>query len=185
MARMKQIGIDVDVNRAIEQARLAFAESENDILRRLLMGEAKRVPAPAIKQAHRSSEDQVRARGLWSVELNGERFPAPNMKEAYRTLLLKLDEQSPQFIDQLASERSRSRRFVARKPSHRTIYRRISPASTASCLRMVAFRHEPIDRTGGDESENSGASRWPHLRPRGQVAGKPARDLKPANWHLP
>jgi hypothetical protein len=117
MARMKQVGIDVDVNRAIEQSRVSFAESENDILRRLLLGEVRRTPASAVKTSHRNSEDPVRARGLWSVELNGERFPAPNMKEAYRTLLLKLDEQSPQFIDRFAGERSRSRRFVARKPS--------------------------------------------------------------------
>jgi hypothetical protein len=117
MARMKQIGIDVDVNRAIEQSRLSFSESENDILRRLLLGEAKRAPAPAVIRRNRQSEERIRGRGLWSVELEGERFPAPNMKEAYRTLLLKLDERSPQFIDRFSAERSRSRRFVSRKPA--------------------------------------------------------------------
>jgi hypothetical protein len=39
------------------------------------------------------------------------------MKEAYRTLLLKLAEVSPNFIERFASERARSRRFVARKPT--------------------------------------------------------------------
>ena len=116
MARLKQIGIDVDVHRAIEQARRSFSESENDILRRLLLGEpASR--GSALPKRTSLAEDTIRSRGLWSVDVKGERISAANMKEAYRTLLLKLDEVSPKFIERFASERARSRKFVARKPA--------------------------------------------------------------------
>jgi hypothetical protein len=116
VARTKQIGIDVDVHRAIEQARQSFSESENDILRRLLLGETapRRIP---VQKRPPSVEETVRSRGLWSVDVKGERISAANMKEAYRTLLLKLAEVSPNFIERFASERARSRRFVARKPT--------------------------------------------------------------------
>jgi hypothetical protein len=115
MGRIKQIGIDVDVHRAIEQARQSFSESENDILKRLLLRGA--APHRSVQKRLPIAEETVRSRGLWSVDVKGERISAANMKEAYRTLLLKLDEVSPNFIERFASERARSRRFVARKPS--------------------------------------------------------------------
>jgi hypothetical protein len=118
MARLKQIGIDVDVHRAIEQARQSFAESENDILRRVLLGERQARPQQTIRRNSDPARDTVaRSRGLWSVEVRGERLSAANMKDAYRQLLLKLDELSPNFIERFAVERARSRKFVARKPS--------------------------------------------------------------------
>jgi hypothetical protein len=115
---MKQIGIDVDVNRAIENARQSFSENENDILRRLLLG-GKGLKSPNVTKSLRLgvNDEPVRHRGLWSVEINGKSFSAANLKEAYRTLLLKLDEVSPRFLEQFSGERSRSRRFVARNPS--------------------------------------------------------------------
>lgn len=118
MARLKQIGIDVDVHRAIEQARLAFSESENEILRRLLLGSAHRPANQSPRRPARVSDDAaIRSRGLWTAEVGGERVSAANMKDAYRQLLLKLHESSPTFLERFALERSRSRRFVAHKPS--------------------------------------------------------------------
>lgn len=117
MPRLKQVGIDVDVHRAIEQARQSFSESENDILRRMLLGEKVQRSKPPVSRASPRSDESVRSRGLWATEVKGERTPAANMKDAYRTLLLKLDELEPGFIDQFAQESSRSRRFVARKPT--------------------------------------------------------------------
>jgi hypothetical protein len=118
MGRLKQIAIDVDVHRAIEQARQSFSESENEILRGLLLGEGKPRRAASPRRFKESAvEESIRSRGLWSVEVKGQRTSAANMKDAYRTLLLKLDEVSPTFIERFASERARSRRFVARKPT--------------------------------------------------------------------
>lgn len=118
MPRLKQISIDVDVHRAIEQARHSFAESENEILRRLLLGEKIGKGASAQRQQVRQKDsEQTRTRGLWSVEVRGERIPAANMKDAYRTLLLKLDNVKPDFLERFASERARSRKFVARRPA--------------------------------------------------------------------
>jgi hypothetical protein len=115
VAKLKQVGIDVDVHRAIETARQSFSETENDILRRLLLN----VPSPRSQRASERQpvqSDQVRTRGLWSVEVLGERMTAANLKDAYRTLLLKLDEIAPDFLLQFSTERARSRRFIARNP---------------------------------------------------------------------
>lgn len=115
MPRLKQIGIDVDVNRAIENARQSFSETENDILRRLLLGKQQQPPKSTMTAAV-SPDGPVRVRGLWSVEVKGERSPAANMKDAYRILLLKLDELAPTFLERFSRERARSRKFVAREP---------------------------------------------------------------------
>lgn len=116
MPRLKQIGIDVDVNRAIENARQSFSESENDVLRRVLLGERQR-PAPQPKSPRPAMVDEpVRLRGLWSVEVKGERSSAANMKDAYRILLLKLEDLMPGFLERFSQERSRSRKFVALNP---------------------------------------------------------------------
>lgn len=117
MPRLKQVGIDVDVHRAIEQARRSFSESKNDILRRMVLGNKMRRSTPPARRVSPRLDESVRSRGLWATEVNGERTPAANMKGAYRTLLLKLDELAPGFIDRFAQESSRSRRFVARKPT--------------------------------------------------------------------
>jgi hypothetical protein len=116
MPRLKQIGIDVDVNGAIEQARLSFAESENEILRRLLLKPrlaktAGNVPAPA-------PQGPPRTRGLWTVELSGQRESAANLRDAYGLLLRRLAERFPDFLEKFSHEKARSRRFVARNGLH-------------------------------------------------------------------
>lgn len=116
MIRLKQIGIDVDVNRAIEQQRRSFAESENDILRRVLLAPVADPPIEAPRWAPARDETISRSRGSWSVEVRGERRPAANLKEAYRTLLHMLSERFPDFLHKFAAEKSRSRRFVAASP---------------------------------------------------------------------
>jgi hypothetical protein len=117
--RFKQIEIDVEVNRAIEQARLSFAESENEILRRLLL--KSRVAKTAIHArapAPPSPQGPPRARGLWTVELSGARESAANLRDAYGLLLRRLAERFPDFLERFSHEKARSRRFVARNGLH-------------------------------------------------------------------
>lgn len=116
MQRLKQIGIDVEVNGAIEQARLSFAESENEILRRLLL--KSRAAKAAIDAQAPAPQGPPRARGLWSVELSGKRESAANLKDAYRLLLQRLAERFPDFLERFSREKARSRRFVARDALH-------------------------------------------------------------------
>ena len=118
MPRLKQIGIDVDVNGVIEKSRRAFSETENDILRRLLLGNAE-TRIPRLKPNRHVEPDQspVRQRGLWTVELTGERHSAPNLKGAYKTLLLELQKLDPTFLQRFSSEKSRARRYVSRQPA--------------------------------------------------------------------
>lgn len=115
MAKLKQIGIDVDVNGVIEQARLSFSESENDILRRLLLA-ARGAARPRAGPAAAAPVGPPRARGLWTVELLGEREAAANLQSAYRLTLERLAQRFPNFLQEFSREKARSRRFVARDP---------------------------------------------------------------------
>jgi hypothetical protein len=112
----RQIEIDVAVHRAIEAARGALGESENDILRRLLLPvrAGRQRPAPAAASVRPSAP---RRRGLHSVEIGGRRLPAANLKQAYRLLLRELDAAHPHFLEAFAAERTFGRRFVARTPA--------------------------------------------------------------------
>jgi hypothetical protein len=113
----RRIEIDLDVHRAIERLRLALGETENEILRRVLLparaGE-RRPPAP---DGIRRPPGASRGRGLWSVELGGRRIPAANLKHAYRILLRELAAAYPHFLETFAAEKGRARRYVARDPA--------------------------------------------------------------------
>jgi len=113
----RQIEIDVDVHRLIEQNRASFAESESDILRRLLIPAiAERDQQAAKTRRARARAGAKRTRGNWSVVVEGERLPAANLGDAYYVLLKHLAEQFPGFLDAFGKEKSRSRRFVAEVP---------------------------------------------------------------------
>jgi hypothetical protein len=114
-SELRHIAIDVEVHRAIERARQSFSESENEILHRLLIGARK--PLKSGRRRSSPALQATRSRGSWAVELHGKRHAAPNMSEAYRLLLIMLEEAAPGLLDKLAEERTRSRRFVAREPS--------------------------------------------------------------------
>ncbi len=125
MPDRKTIEIDVEVNAAIERLRRSFQESANDILRRRLLGEpegAGRSETSAARSETSASdlaaveEPGERIRGRWTVELEGKRVATSNLKTAYRTLLLLLDERHPEFLQAFAAQRTRARRFVARAP---------------------------------------------------------------------
>lgn len=120
MGRLKQIGIDVEVNGVIEKNRRSFSESENDILRRLLLdGRESRTPVrPVTTRTPTEASGPSRKRGLWSVEFRGQRHAAPNLKGAYERLLLILSDAFPSFLQDFSQEQARSRRFVARNPVH-------------------------------------------------------------------
>lgn len=116
----RTIEIDLVVHRAIERGRRALAESENDILRRLLLPSRPAGAGPSTEARMRASgaaSPGARGRGLWSVEIGGRRIAAVNLKHAYRILLDALAEVHPHFLAAFASETGRRRRFVARSPA--------------------------------------------------------------------
>ena len=118
MPRLKQVGIDVDTHRMIEQHRRSFAESTNEILRRILPLVPPSVPPAGTSfsaQAPRPAAG-TRARGQWTLEIKGDRIPAANLKSAYRGLLEALSARDPGFMARFSEEKGRSRRFVARAP---------------------------------------------------------------------
>lgn len=116
MSEMKTVGIDLDVNAAIEKDRRSFQESANDILRRLLLGdqEGGRPPAQSAVDLESVEEPGERVTGRWTVELGEKRVSTSNLKSAYRTLLLLLGERHPDFLQAFSEQRTRARRFVAR-----------------------------------------------------------------------
>jgi len=113
----RRIEIDLDVHRAIEAARHALGESENEILRRLLLPARRARPRPRDARADARAIAAPRSRGLWSVEICGRRIPAGNLKDAYRVLLRELAAAHPDFLGAFAEERTFGRRFVARSPA--------------------------------------------------------------------
>jgi hypothetical protein len=115
MARLKQIGIDVDVNGVIERSRRSFSETENEILRRLLLEHVQK-PRPVSIRKVTPDPASIRQRGLWVVDMKNERISAPNLKGAYKVFLLELQKLDSSFLERFSAERSRSRRFVSRQP---------------------------------------------------------------------
>lgn len=118
MHELKPIEIDLEVNAVIEGQRRSFGESPNAILRRLLLEAPVRPRIGSSGDVHalEPSYPGERVTGRWTVELNGARTAASNLKGAYRTLLLLLHARDGQFLQAFAQERARARRFVARRP---------------------------------------------------------------------
>ncbi|MEA3029841.1 MAG: hypothetical protein QOG13_1166 [Sphingomonadales bacterium] len=119
MGGFRRIAIDLDVHRAIERRRQALGESENEILRRVLLTPPNAGAAPRQRPAVAAGGQArvSRSRGLWSVEIAGRRLAAANLKDAYRLLLRALAAAHPHFLASFAQEKERSRRFVARAPA--------------------------------------------------------------------
>jgi hypothetical protein len=122
MSGLRRIAIDLDVHRAIERGRQAVDESENEILRRVLLTPPTPRAAPRTRATGQARSGVPRSRGLWSVEIAGRRVAAANLKDAYRVLLRALAAAHPHFLDSFAREEERARRFVARAPAD--LYRR-------------------------------------------------------------
>lgn len=116
MARMKEILIDVEVNRVIEASRRSFAESENEILRRLLIELPQQPGSPAIVAVTQIEVPNFgsRGRGRWQVKFGEEAVSATNLKDAYCNLLRLADQRDKQFLQTFSAYKARTRRYVAR-----------------------------------------------------------------------
>lgn len=105
---MRQIGIDLDVHRVIENGRLSFDEDHNAILRRLLAIDAplpKTVPSSVVTRQPRSS-------GAYSLMLGTQPIEANSLKELLRRVLLKAEQLRPGTIDKIAQMPTPRGRFV-------------------------------------------------------------------------
>lgn len=112
----KQIGIDIDVNRAIEAERKDFDETPNDILRRhFRIGLGKIAEVEEVSRG--SSVRHPRRGGDYSVKLLKEKVAGGSLKVILKGVLLQMEHEQAGFLDKLARHRtSRGRRIVARKP---------------------------------------------------------------------
>jgi hypothetical protein len=109
---MKQIEIDLDVHRAIENGRTSFEEHENDILRRLLGIDSKRLGEP-----NRPRLRQPRSSGAYSVMIGKDPIEANSLKELLRRVILKGEKIRAGFIADLARvPTARGRHIVAISP---------------------------------------------------------------------
>ena len=106
---MKQIAIDLEVNRAIEAGRLSFEETENAILRRLLGIDARPAGAPR-QRLPRSS-------GAYMIVMGNRVIEANSLKEFLRRAILMAEKMRPGLIETLAqSPTARGRHMVASSP---------------------------------------------------------------------
>lgn len=105
---MKSIEIDLDVHRAIENGRLSFEESENDVLRRLLGIDVRR-PAES-----RPAPRLPRSSGAYSTHVGEKMIEANSLKELLRRVLLELERRWPGFLSSLAGQATpRGRHIVS------------------------------------------------------------------------
>lgn len=113
---LKQIGIDVDVNRVIEASRRSFDESENAILRRLLLGAPTPLVSSVIQSVTRLEVPQFgsRSRGHWQVKFDTEIVAGTSLKDAYCNMLLLAHHRDSQFLPRFSTYKARSRRYAAR-----------------------------------------------------------------------
>src|SRR5690349_13063402 len=105
---MRQIGIDLDVHRAIENGRLSFDEDQNAILRRLLA-----IDTPGPRSATLVTiPRQPRSSGAYSLMLGNQPIEANSLKELLRRVLLKAEQLQPGIIGRIAGMATPRGRFV-------------------------------------------------------------------------
>lgn len=122
MEKFRQIGIDVDINRVIEASRLSFAETENDILRRLLLQAEQTclpgTPAMPLVSVTELDPPQFGSRntGFWQAGLKGNVLAATSLKDAYCKFVLLAHRQDKLFFRRFAKLQARTRKYVAEDP---------------------------------------------------------------------
>ena len=112
MNGLTSIEVDLEVYKAIEGARLSFNESQNAILRRILLETPSELyegdSALSLAQGERTT-------GSHSFLFKGKSYKANTQKAAYRKILLLLYETDKDFIKNNSSYRtSHGRRMIAR-----------------------------------------------------------------------
>lgn len=113
----KNIAIDLDVYRALESSRIDFQEDHNAILRRLVLSAPKPNTDTAKKRKVAASVSLgQRTTGNWTVVIKDAIYAPRNLKEAYVTALIALEEFQPGLLSSLSNAVASSRRMVARKP---------------------------------------------------------------------
>lgn len=114
---MTELKIDMDVYKAIEAARESFDESQNDILRKMLLSGVGAVPSPVnAQQAGATIVRAERTTGDYGFLLKGQSFSFTSLKSAYRNCLLEFAAQDPAFLSNLSKEETSARRIVATDP---------------------------------------------------------------------
>ncbi|MFN3400444.1 MAG: hypothetical protein ACK4Z4_08915 [Ferrovibrio sp.] len=105
---MREIAIDLDVHRAIENGRITFEENENAILRRLLGIDS----APRPSTEPRPIPRQPRSSGAYSVVLGNQPIEANSLKELLRLVILKAERLKPGTIAEIATTPTPKGRFI-------------------------------------------------------------------------
>ncbi len=120
---MKKIEVDVDVNRVIEGARRSFAETPNDILRRLLLesapaaeGLAPEAPLVAVGELELPRFGE-RIMGHWQAKIGEAVVSATSLRDAYCRFIILAHQHDQEFLERFAKLKSRARRYVARNPN--------------------------------------------------------------------
>jgi hypothetical protein len=109
---MKSIEIDLDVNRVIENARLSFEESQNEILRRLL-----RLDVAIRTDATQPRIRAPRSSGAYSTTIGKQPIEANSLKELLRAVILVCAKRNPEFLEAVARVSTRrGRHIIARSP---------------------------------------------------------------------
>lgn len=113
MSGLTQIEVTLATYKAIEAARLSFAESHDEIMRRVLATRRSARLSP-VRDASRTAPPATRRRGNVSANLFGRDVPVANLKGAYIAILNALLRHKPSLFERLALEGTNRRRWIAR-----------------------------------------------------------------------
>ncbi|RWE85101.1 hypothetical protein [Mesorhizobium sp.] len=109
------IHIDIEVHKVIEANRKSFEDSQNDILRRLLLSPSTNGALTAPPQLiGATTVRNERSTGFYGFVLKGNTMSFNNLKAAYKNCLLELAAADGTFLTSLSKEETPARRLVAR-----------------------------------------------------------------------
>lgn len=111
MVQLRKVEISLDTWRAIEAARMSFAESHDEIIARAFCGRRAR---PARDPARMDVAKAGRRRGKVTLGIFGRVQPVANLKAGYVAALGALVRHKPSLFELLAHEGGPRRRWIAR-----------------------------------------------------------------------
>ena len=173
---VRQIGIDLDIHRAIERARVSFGESEKRILRRCC---SLRVEAAApAGAAPGPARGEPRRRGFGRSRSPGASCRPRTSSTPIARCCANFAASQPHSSRPLAKKRGRGRRLVARTPE--ALFETLAHLAgvTPSARSRLVFRFEPFDRAGRQARPNRRAALRPALRLGRAHPRQSARDLR-------
>jgi hypothetical protein len=111
------IEIDLETYKTLEANRRNFEQSLGEILKEMLFGVAKVNNPPTKNEEPRIMHPREYTKVKpteYAYTINGVSYKESKLKDAYRSILLRLNNDHPKFLDAFSKEGNKARAIVAR-----------------------------------------------------------------------